>query len=65
MAPKNKGGHRDRLSKLSGNAFDRGFMRDMVTADRNAADSFKKASNGKDADIKAWASKTRRRSRSI
>jgi putative membrane protein len=48
----------ERLNKLSGTAFDRAFMPDMVTAHRSAVDSFKKASTGKDADIKAWASKT-------
>jgi putative membrane protein len=49
----------DRLNKLSGNAFDRAFMMEMVTAHRTAADGFKqRAAEGKDADIKAWATKT-------
>src|SRR5688572_13740687 len=52
---KHKAAH-ERLSKLSGAAFDRAFMADMVTAHKSAADSFRqRATSGKDADIKAWA----------
>jgi len=49
----------DRLSQLSGAAFDRAFMQDMLTAHRTAVDNFRnEAKDGKDADIKTWASKT-------
>ena len=49
----------DRLSKLSGEAFDRAYMRDMVTDHQKAVAAFRAESkNGKDADIKAWAAKT-------
>jgi len=50
---------RDRLSKLSGAAFDRAYMDDMVKDHREDVAEFKKeASNGQDADLKAFASKT-------
>jgi len=49
----------DRLSKLSGAAFDRDYVREMLNGHRKAVAAFKnEASNGKDAEIKAWASKT-------
>jgi putative membrane protein len=49
----------DRLSKLSGAAFDRAYMREMVAGHRMAVNAFRTESKtGKDADIKAWASKT-------
>lgn len=49
----------DRLSKLSGPAFDRAYMRDMVTDHRTDVNEFKREANGgTDADLKAFASKT-------
>jgi putative membrane protein len=49
----------DRLSKLSGPAFDHAFMQDMVAAHRNAVKNFQDTSkNGKDAEVKAFAAKT-------
>lgn len=49
----------DRLSKLSGAAFDRDYVREMLNGHQKAVAAFKnEATNGKDAEIKAWASKT-------
>ena len=49
----------DRLSKLSGGAFDRAYMRAMVEDHRKDANEFRtEARAGKDADVKAWAAKT-------
>lgn len=49
----------DRLSKLSGEAFDRAYMSDMVKDHRKDVAEFKKeATAGKDADVKAFAGKT-------
>jgi putative membrane protein len=49
----------DRLSTLSGEAFDRAYMQEMVKAHRKAVEAFRmEAKSGKDPDIKAWASKT-------
>src|SRR4051812_34394375 len=49
----------DRLSKLSGAAFDAAFMQTMVQDHRKAVASFKRESQtGKDAEIKAFAGKT-------
>src|ERR1044071_9022738 len=49
----------DRLSKLSGAAFDRAYMHDMVMDHRTDVNEFKReADRGADADLKAWASKT-------
>jgi putative membrane protein len=49
----------DRLSKLSGAAFDRAYMQEMVNGHRGAVTEFRtEAKTGKDAEIKAWASKT-------
>jgi putative membrane protein len=49
----------DRLAQLAGASFDRAFMQDMVTAHHAAVDNFRNESkNGKDADIRNWASKT-------
>jgi putative membrane protein len=49
----------DRLSKLSGDAFDRAYMRDMVADHVQDVAAFKRESQaGKDADVKAFASKT-------
>ena len=50
---------RDRLSKLSGAAFDRAYMQAMVTDHRKDVNEFKMESKcGKDPDVKAWAAKT-------
>jgi putative membrane protein len=48
-----------RLSKLSGDAFDKAYMAEMV-ADHNkdVAAFTRESQNGKDADVKAWAGKT-------
>ncbi len=48
----------DRLAKLSGVAFDRSYVREMVAGHRKVAAEFRAESmNGKDADVKAFASK--------
>lgn len=48
-----------RLSKLSGDAFDKAYMRDMVQDHTQDVAKFKKASqNVQNADLKAWAAKT-------
>jgi len=50
---------RDRLAKLSGEAFDHAFMQEMVTDHRKAVNAFRiESKSGKDADVKAWAAKT-------
>lgn len=50
---------RDRLAKLSGSAFDHAYMRTMLVDHRKDVNEFKhESSMGKDADIKAFASKT-------
>lgn len=50
---------RDRLSKLSGAQFDRAYMQAMVRDHRKDVNEFKREStSGKDADVKAFASKT-------
>lgn len=49
---------RDRLAKLSGDAFDRAYMREMVMDHRKDVTEFRRESqSGKDPDIKAWAAK--------
>jgi putative membrane protein len=49
----------DRLSKLSGAAFDKAYMRDMVADHKTDISEFKReADRGADADLKAFASKT-------
>jgi putative membrane protein len=49
----------DTLAALKGVEFDREYMAMMVAGHRKVADSLKKEStSGKDADVKAWASKT-------
>ncbi|HZT37688.1 MAG TPA: DUF4142 domain-containing protein [Bryobacteraceae bacterium] len=49
----------DRLSKLSGADFDRAYMRLMVRDHRKDVSEFQKeANNGKDADVKNFASST-------
>lgn len=50
---------RDKLAKLSGDAFDKAYMHEMVTDHQEDVAAFKKEStSGKDADLKAWAGKT-------
>jgi putative membrane protein len=50
---------KNRLSKLSGNAFDRAYMQDMVKDHTQDVSEFKKASQtAKDPDVKSWASET-------
>jgi putative membrane protein len=50
---------RDRLSKLSGDAFDRAYMREMVADHNKDVAEFQHASKmAKDSDVKAWAAKT-------
>jgi putative membrane protein len=50
---------RDRLSKLSGDTFDKAYMREMVSDHEKDVAAFKKqASAAHDSDLKAWASKT-------
>lgn len=49
----------DRLSKLSGAAFDKAYMRDMVMDHRADVNEFRRESqHGMDPDLKAWAAKT-------
>jgi len=49
----------DRLSKLSGDAFDRAYMQEMLKDHRKDVSEFRTESkSGKDPDVKAWASKT-------
>jgi putative membrane protein len=50
---------RDRLSKLSGAAFDRAYMQAMVKDHRTDVNEFRTESkSGRDGDVKAWAAKT-------
>jgi putative membrane protein len=49
----------DKLSKMTGDAFDRAFTQEMVNGHKKAVSAFKTESkNGKDAEVKAWAAKT-------
>ena len=58
MDAKDKATH-DRLSKLNGSAFDKAYMRDMVSDHRKDVAEFRRESqSGKDPDVKAWAGKT-------
>ena len=58
MDPKEKA-LRDRLTKLSGPAFDRAYMQAMLADHRQDVAEFRKeASSGKDGDVKAFAAKT-------
>jgi len=58
LDPKDKA-LKDRLSKLSGPAFDRAYMSAMLTDHRKDVNEFKmESTNGKDPDVKAFASKT-------
>ena len=50
---------RDRLAKLSGAAFDRAYVDEMVKDHRQDVKEFQReADKGKDPDVKAWAAKT-------
>ena len=58
VSPKDKA-EMDRLSKLSGEAFDRAYMRAMLMDHRKDVNEFRTESKaGKDPDVKAWAGKT-------
>ena len=49
----------DRLSKLSGEAFDRAFAQDMLSDHKKAVSAFRNESkSGKDPEVKAFAAKT-------
>lgn len=49
----------DRLSKLNGAAFDKAYMRDMVSDHHTDVNEFHhEATSGKDPDVKTWAGKT-------
>jgi len=48
-----------RLSKLSGDAFDKAYMKEMLSDHKHDVAAFKKeSSSGKDADVKQFASST-------
>jgi putative membrane protein len=50
---------RTKLEKLSGDAFDRAYMNEMVMGHRKAVTSFRtESTSGKDPDVKQWAAKT-------
>jgi putative membrane protein len=50
---------KDRLSKLNGDAFDKAYMRAMVSDHKEDVAKFRREStSGKNADLKAWAGKT-------
>ena len=58
LDPKDKA-LKDRLSKLSGAAFDRAYMNAMLRDHRKDVNEFKmESTSGRDADVKAFASKT-------
>jgi len=58
LDPKDKA-LKDRLSKLSGAQFDRAYMSAMLHDHQKDVSEFKtESSNGKDPDVKAFASKT-------
>jgi putative membrane protein len=49
----------DRLSKLSGDAFDRAYMQAMLKDHREDVAAFRTESkSGKDSEVKSWAAKT-------
>ena len=49
----------DKLGKLSGAAFDKAYMNEMVKAHKNAVTLFEgESKNGKDEELKAFAEKT-------
>jgi putative membrane protein len=50
---------RDKLAGMSGQAFDRAYMEEMVKGHQNALALFQKEStSGADSELKAWAAKT-------
>ncbi len=50
---------KDRLMKLSGDAFDRAYMQAMLADHRKDVNEFRMEANaGKDPEVKAWAKKT-------
>jgi putative membrane protein len=50
---------RDRLSKLSGEGFDRAYMQEMVEGHRKVVAMVRtESTTGKDPEVKAWAAKT-------
>jgi len=58
LDPKDKA-LKDRLSKLSGPAFDRAYMNAMLQDHRKDVSEFRtESTKGRDADVKAFASKT-------
>lgn len=58
LDPKHKA-LRDKLSKLSGDQFDKAYMREMVSDHEKDVAAFKKEfGSAKDADLKKWAGKT-------
>jgi len=58
LGPKHKS-LQAKLEKLSGEAFDRAYMNEMVMDHRKAVSTFRTESNsGKDPEIKQWAAKT-------
>jgi putative membrane protein len=48
----------DRLSKMSGEAFDRAYMQEMLNDHRSDVAAFKKASSSGDPDVQAFASRS-------
>jgi putative membrane protein len=49
----------EKLSKMTGDAFDRAYTQEMVAGHKKAVSAFKAESkSGKDAEVKAWAAKT-------
>src|SRR5262245_37591951 len=57
--PADAAAEKDRLSKLSGAAFDRAYMDAMVNGHREVLGVVKtEAQSGSDAELKAWAAKT-------
>jgi putative membrane protein len=58
MGPKHRA-TMNRLEKLSGNAFDRAYMAEMVKDHQKTVALFQReATGGKDPDLRSWASKT-------
>jgi len=50
---------RDRLAKLSGDAFDRAYITEMVAGHQKAVSDFTaESTSGTDSDVKAWAGTT-------
>jgi putative membrane protein len=58
LGPKHKT-LRAKLEKLSGEAFDRAYMNEMVTDHRKAVSTFRtESTSGKHPEVKQWAAKT-------